>query len=1180
MKCANKNHPSFIKLAAVTGELNAAVLWDEFDGNIDFLLDENDSKVKRNIRKAVKESTKLNDDALITEFQQSLIDVLTPFGITVESINDLQERTGYDAVGVANMINKTILISRGRMDKTTLPEEASHFFIELIGDNNPLVQRMLMLAEESDLYNEVFEEYNEMYGGNKDRIVKEVAGKLLADALLREEERLKQPTGFINTAKLFWNKIINLFKQIPTDTINKEVEAVFDEAAAAILAKDADIMSAENLSDAVYFQKATPEERKKNAAVERVKKLRSLYTKTVESLEKKIEGLENQIRDEVKDIDKVLIKKELTTLRNKLKATISDPKKALTIYALKANEDIKKLKDQIKKMSLSGEIDIYELRKINYLAEAYSDIEEIGNTIRNEMEAKGEDIADIELVLLQAKDGVSQIKKTYIELSRTYLSEVMIDYTKRKDLEGDLKLTAGDLRGMLVKAEEDVSWFNRWAEAIADSKDTILAIASRMIHTKKAEIRVEATKFMQGEGMLFDKLAALEKFQKEQGISLENKQELYDFMLEKVNGKLTGKIVSVGSEKYEAIQKMKDNDPRKQFYNFYRFQMNKANASLPMNQRRKGDNQNYIPSVIAKASERIYRGENIGQVGKETWEDLTKIRADEQDFTSQAEARFVPVKYTAPIGNTDGKIKPKDLSYDLGSSLESFVSMSINNKKMSEILNEMEMLKDVLAEQKVVETRSGIPIIGKKKVVKEKEGIESKIYEQFVDYIAAQVYGERKKISTVKVPGTDKVMNVSKILDTLNKVTSLRNLGFNLFSGTSNVIFGQAMNSLEALSGQFYDAKALAKADLAYTQDFLNIAADNGQRKPKSKTNLLNLEYDVLQEYDEYGNHIESSTFWGKFFRGDFGTAYSLSSAGEHMLQSTLGKAMMMHKKFTLKDGSEISLYDAYTVENGKLKLNEEVAEQWSQRDQIDFSEKIKAISQKLHGIYNNLDQNALQREALGRVAMLHRKWLIPAIKRRYGARRYNERLEAEEEGSYITAIKFFNQVQKDFKGLKAKAFSSNWNELEKWEQQNMIRALMDIAYMAGVWLFIQALAALAGDDDEEKTWFENFGMYQVKRFQSEVLFYINPVEAMKILRSPSAGLSTVEAVIKLMATGMGDATSLLTGGDLDRYEKKYGIYEKGDPKIYKRISDVLPLVKEIQGIRAPENRLKFLQMK
>ena len=115
-------------------------------------------------------------------------------------------------------------------------------------------------------------------------------------------------------------------------------------------------------------------------------------------------------------------------------------------------------------------------------------------------------------------------------------------------------------------------------------------------------------------------------------------------------------------------------------------------------------------------------------------------------------------------------------------------------------------------------------------------------------------------------------------------------------------------------------------------------------------------------------------------------------------------------------------------------------------------------------------------------------------------------------------------------------------------------------------------------DDPEERTASDWYALYTIKRVQSELAFY-NPLGSSfyEILRTPAANLTTIEAYSKLLSQAWDDSWSVILGGDVDRYKRKTGQYEKGDAKINKYIRNVLPF-KELGT--DPKDKIKFFDLK
>lgn len=1159
MICANVNHPDYKKLESMVGEIMAHRVWDKLKGEVSDVIGSNKTNTINNVRNVLGITDKLDPTAdKLSELNQRLIEKLAPFGITVEIVDSIYERTGVNAVGAADTLNKVIMVAQGKAGMEALPEEASHMFIDLLGDNHPLVQRMVQLAPASQKYKDEFDTYDQIYEGDTKKIAKEIAGKLMADALIRQQEDANTPR-LMRTIKMVWDKIRNMFSKVPSSAVTEEIEAVFDAAAAEVLRNDNTAMNVENLSGELYYQaeKITVAERKTQT-------VKNVYENAIKNLEKRIETTQRRMEKGTSEKSKTNFLATLKGLKSQLESLKDDPIQGLIIYANRAVEDLKYVQEQTIELENSGEdITAAELVRLKSYTDAYADLNDMISIFKTELSAEYLESADGKALMESinySSGAMSTFDAMYLEMGRVVIANFLIDFSARKDLaEGnEFRLTAKDIADQLENVDKDVTWYRGMLNAMADSNDAVLALTSKVIHKKKAEVRQLATDFTYNE--LIDKVNALEKFQKAKGIPLENKKKLYDFMLEKSSdGKLTGRIHDINSKEGKALTALPDSDPRKVFYKFFRESYYNAQNRLPFGLDQKKDE---LPSILATEFDHLYEGGSIKDAAKAWIKDTTKMTVDETDYEDLTDGKHVPVKYHTSIGKGEAQVHPDHISYDLGDVLESFNTMSLNNRAMREIVNEMELIKDLVGSRAVK---------GKKL---NEIGKATNAYKQLSDYIDAHVYGERKLKQTVKMG--DKEYNISKAVDTLNKYSSLRSLSFNMFSGLSNVTYGQAMNFLEGHGGQFYSKSDLINANLDYDMSLPSILKDVNNKKPSSKINLLNIKFDTLQEFDEYGNHIKSSTAGRRIFSQ--GSLYFAQSAGEHMMQSTLMMAMMRNKKFKLKNGNEISLWDAYTEVDGKLVLNPDVAEQFTAEDEIDFSETMKAVSQKLHGIYNNLDAAAFQRHAVGRMAAMFRKWLLPSINRRYQLKRYDERTASVEEGIYLTMARFAFGFSKDLKQLKLNLTMKDFDKLEPWEQQNIRRAITEIAYIVGSTVLITALTALSGDDEDERNWLANMSLYQLHRFNTEAFQFLNPIDTLKILKSPAASVTTIEALFSTAWRVSADSMLWATGQEPARYKRDSGIYKKGDLKLKKKIDELIPGWKEVQSIQMPENRLAWLK--
>jgi hypothetical protein len=150
-----------------------------------------------------------------------------------------------DANAVALITQKMIQVVQGKSD-TTLPEEAMHFFVEIIQQTNPqLFNRLLKEINKYDVLNTVFKEYSNNPYYQKDgkpdvlKLKKEAIGKVLAETIIQKEEGTTEKPELLATTLSWWEAILDWFKRLVTSS-------AFDEAALKVISGE-DVGSAEDV---------------------------------------------------------------------------------------------------------------------------------------------------------------------------------------------------------------------------------------------------------------------------------------------------------------------------------------------------------------------------------------------------------------------------------------------------------------------------------------------------------------------------------------------------------------------------------------------------------------------------------------------------------------------------------------------------------------------------------------------------------------------------------------------------------------------------------------------------------------------------------------------------------------------------------------------------------------------
>lgn len=584
----------------------------------------------------------------------------------------------------------------------------------------------------------------------------------------------------------------------------------------------------------------------------------------------------------------------------------------------------------------------------------------------------------------------------------------------------------------------------------------------------------------------------------------------------------TSKWVTVNKGWKELEIILKDsNDPRAKFYNTIKKYEKEANNFLPANLRLK---VNRLPGVTKSNEERIQDKEPIKDLAKEAVKRQFDILADDTTRGNTAlqdeqgnERNFIPSYYT-------NKLDIKDQSFDLATIYLKYYQMASDYGMKNDILPQMEMARFFINNRSIVKTDSqGNPIyktyrtIEKKiaeKVTKSKGN--NQLADQFNDWFEMVMYG-KKEIAEGDFNFFGLKIDKAKALNYLNKFTALNVLALNFRSGVSNVVLGEALQTGEAFASQYMTTKSYTKANKFFWEHIMGTIEDIGTRKPNGLVNKLYEEFQISPE--PINANLKDNTRAKTLAKTS--SLYFIMHAGDFYMQSRLFLGMLANKEAKDSNGNIIgSMLDMYTVKDGKLTLDSKVdlnKSKWTEDDQRSFSLRTKGIMSGLHGEYSEIGRSAMQRYALGRMGIMFRKFIVPGLKRRWKKTTYVQRINDYSEGYYRTAARFFTNVFKELGTMQLSALGQEWNSLSKMEKSNIIRTMADVAFLIAAIILAGIFLGGEDDDDNDKGWWADFMAYQMLRFKTELLFFTPKIdEAMTLLRSPMATMSTLENVKKL----------------------------------------------------------------
>jgi hypothetical protein len=623
----------------------------------------------------------------------------------------------------------------------------------------------------------------------------------------------------------------------------------------------------------------------------------------------------------------------------------------------------------------------------------------------------------------------------------------------------------------------------------------------------------------------------------------------------------------------EALRKSKDH--RAKYYLFISDLAQEADNKLPQSYR-----LGYrLPGVPKIETERIKEGQPAAVAVGETFKADFIVRVED---TERGESiltdelgnpkMFLPIHYV-------NQIEPKNQSYDLAGIYFKWWEAANDYYIKRQILPELEMTRFFIDNRRAIKRNSFGAMVrsaikGRGNVDEDREEADrpsveenTQIAKQFGDWFEMAVYGQRAKPGSLFVVSEDLTIDGAKLADALNKYTSMSLLAVNMVQGAANVVIGEVMTAIDAFAGEHVTAKSLSKATARYTKWLPGMMGDVGARAPEHVGSL------IIQWANILHNNITDVNFSKKTKVGqmlDLSSIFFVQQAGEHWMQSRFLFALMMDIKAYDKDGNLLgNMLDQYYSKDGKLEINDKVSlekSKWTLSDQEQFLRKAKGLLSRLHGEYSDLGRVALQRLAIGRMAYMFRKFIVPGFKRRYGRKQYIQRLDQFTEGNYVTTFNFLKNLKKDLKIFKYSLMSEEWAALSDHEKANIRRAIGEVtALLSTIALAHFAFSKVTDDDDEDHFW--AFVAYQAFRLRAELLFFSPKVdEAMSIMRSPMASMSVIENTIRLMDQMF---------NPLDQYER--GPW-KGQYKISKTLINFVPMWKQYYKLRDVEEQIPWFK--
>jgi hypothetical protein len=467
-----------------------------------------------------------------------------------------------------------------------------------------------------------------------------------------------------------------------------------------------------------------------------------------------------------------------------------------------------------------------------------------------------------------------------------------------------------------------------------------------------------------------------------------------------------------------------------------------------------------------------------------------------------------------PIGFTK-TIDVSESSDDIVRSTLMFIAEANNYQAMHEYLGASDTIIEILEGQ-------GNPLEeGQRKLIRSEYNNRLGSIKQFIKQI---VYGEQNAYNTA----------LSKSLDALGKATAITRLGLNPLNWAQNFLIGNLTNYSEAFGGRHFNRSHLAWAN----KEYMKMQVSN----PKKLSNMIR-SLDAIQGrfLKNFGDEI--LTFKEKY--GNTDVLFIGQDIGEVQIQGTAMLALL--KSW----GVEIP-------EDGNFDMDK-IPE--------NFVDTLHAINKHNHGVYNNFDRLYGQDNALFRLFLQFRKFIVPTFRARYsgifsGEYRIDFEAGTVEKGYYRLFYEYMRDSVKEFKGLPG--MIAKFNDLSDIQKEGVRRSLIDLAVFTVLAAIVYCLKP--GDDEEEEdmaNW-EWQIIYQAARLRGDIGNYI-PIlgikDQLRIINNPFAAAPMINNVLSFLGA-LGDFEPDDEGNIsfFKKYQRDVGMYEKGDYKIFGKLEKLNPL--------------------
>lgn len=586
-----------------------------------------------------------------------------------------------------------------------------------------------------------------------------------------------------------------------------------------------------------------------------------------------------------------------------------------------------------------------------------------------------------------------------------------------------------------------------------------------------------------------------------------------------------------------------------------------------------------VPSVRISTKNRLIE-QGVYTPLKDAIVDGLQTQATDTNYGVLLDANGDPLQSTAMY--FVNPVPANDVSKDIWESVALFTHMANMHEGLGKVTDVATMQLTLMENMAVGIHKGGIPLLNNRKKKRGEieqatmKGRDTYMYKATKEFIDSILLGQRDIKAQFQLFGRS--FDGSKIASNIAKYTALNTLSFNMLQASNQFLLDNFQSFNESIAGEYYDKKDLMWAKRRYWSA-AGAITDVAEFSQKTKLGQAMTMFDALVESTSSPEALGGSNLKKVLSTNNL---MFVQKGIEHELQGVRMLAMMHRKKgfknkegetiyvekgsrklTTRNTGEEANLWDVLTKNpQGILRVDPMVAN-FKKKDIAAFTLQLRGVSRLTNQIKGTMDRSRYQRRWWGKMVGLFRNWMPPGIRRRFGHAdgvHIDEEIGRATEGMYVSFARYAVDLFTTHGALAN--LPESWNSRTEMEKANIKRTGMELGFGMMLMALSAMLIGMLGDDDDDPL--ASFTLYQLRRLQSEMFVYMNAGEMYRMIKSPTPTARPIGRILELVSHTFLTEIPYAVGLPVDEkdifYQRKSGMFDKGDRKLTKKFFQAFPV--------------------